>query len=86
MSYYLTSLLTHLLATEEDMKDHKAAGPQVVHDFIEKMIKHQYFCLKQNMHQALQRGGVDGEGQRGRGSHEQVKPSLWGNHRRLPGG
>lgn len=35
---------------------------------MEKMIKLLYFGLKQNMHQALPRGGVDGEGQRG-GAH-----------------
>ena len=42
---------------------------------MEKMIKHQYFYLKQNMRQVPQRG-LDGEGQRGGAQTSKSKSGL----------
>lgn len=60
MTYYLTPALylqlrfIHLLAAGEDMKSNKADGPHVAHDFMDKMIRCQYFQYIQNMCQILQ--------------------------------
>ena len=43
---------------------------------MEKMIKHQYLYLKQNMRQVPQRGGLDGEGQRGGAQMSKSKSGL----------